>query len=323
MSAVENCEPLAKRQRTEDASLSSATRHDTHWYRDGSIVLHVEDMLFRVHQTTLEKFSEVFRDLFAVPQPEGEEQVDGCPVVRLQADKSLHWEHLLDAIYDPLHFFTLESQNRNDKIARLSSILRLATKYRIVVFRQKCITMFSKHFPTADVFACNLHDLPSIPQAADVLQLGRTTNALTLLPFAFLRLALIPNKEILYYLQIAKEDKLALYRGLLELLTARNKDVYPFVFAFTPTDGCRASPSCTIRGFGDLPASVDNIHFFALKAEFAFMQTVLCESCYESIGSTFLAGRQKTWERLPEIFDLGKDWDELRRIQNYDSELPP
>ena len=51
----------AKRARTDDAEnqaaydASQATRHNTHWYRDGSIVLHVENVLFRVHQTVRPK----------------------------------------------------------------------------------------------------------------------------------------------------------------------------------------------------------------------------------------------------------------------------
>ena len=51
---------------------------------------------------TLERVSEAFKDLFAVPQPEDEALLDGCPVVRLEGDSGQDWTSLLDAIYDSL-----------------------------------------------------------------------------------------------------------------------------------------------------------------------------------------------------------------------------
>ena len=51
----------AKRARIDDAENqapyddSQATRHNTHWYRDGSIVLRVDNVLFRVHKTVRRK----------------------------------------------------------------------------------------------------------------------------------------------------------------------------------------------------------------------------------------------------------------------------
>ena len=58
VSTMSTPEPFAranKRQRTEDPpDLSAAKRHDKHWCRDGSVVLHVDDTLFRVHQSVCE-----------------------------------------------------------------------------------------------------------------------------------------------------------------------------------------------------------------------------------------------------------------------------
>ncbi|KAL1704688.1 hypothetical protein EV121DRAFT_259350, partial [Schizophyllum commune] len=62
---------------------TTAERHDQYWLHDGPVVLHIEDTLFRVHQSTLARVSETFRDLFSMPQPEHEARLDGCPVVRL------------------------------------------------------------------------------------------------------------------------------------------------------------------------------------------------------------------------------------------------
>lgn len=79
-----------------------ATQHPDFWFRDGSIVLCVDKTLFRVHQTILGKHSEVFGDMFSLPQPTGEEEetVEGCRVVMLHDSKE-DFVDLLSAIYDP------------------------------------------------------------------------------------------------------------------------------------------------------------------------------------------------------------------------------
>jgi hypothetical protein len=84
------------------------TRHTEFWLHDGSIVLCVQGTLFRVHQTILANHSEVFADLFRLPQPpEGEEskmdgvqKIEGCHVVHLQDDVD-DFVDLLKAIYYP------------------------------------------------------------------------------------------------------------------------------------------------------------------------------------------------------------------------------
>ena len=81
---------------------SVPTRHPNFWLYDGSIVLSVESCLFRVHQTILANHSEIFSDLFTVPQPEeeAEEMIEGCRIVHLSDDEN-DFVDLLNAIYRP------------------------------------------------------------------------------------------------------------------------------------------------------------------------------------------------------------------------------
>jgi BTB/POZ domain len=106
--------PATSAERTSGSDHSSVepTRHTEFWLHDGSIVLSVQETLFRVHQTILANHSEVFADLFRLPQPtedaekgemkEGSEmqKIDGCHVVHLQDDAD-DFVDLLKAIYYP------------------------------------------------------------------------------------------------------------------------------------------------------------------------------------------------------------------------------
>lgn len=73
------------------------------WYTDGSVVLVAERTAFRVHCTILAAYSEIFKDMFGIPQPStsdpSTETYEGHQVVRLQ-DAVADVKHFLKAIYD-------------------------------------------------------------------------------------------------------------------------------------------------------------------------------------------------------------------------------
>lgn len=83
-------------------SLKLANKHDKFWLYDGSIVLWIEDTLFRVHQTVLSNNSEIFSTLFSLPQSEDSipDSIEGCPVVQLH-DRAEDFSGFLSALYYP------------------------------------------------------------------------------------------------------------------------------------------------------------------------------------------------------------------------------
>ncbi|KAG6864195.1 hypothetical protein C0991_011627 [Blastosporella zonata] len=148
------------------------------WLHDGSIVLSVEGTLFRVHQTILTHHSEVFADLFLLPQPansgakhdrhnsssredsgtdtgeeggqagDANETIEGCRVVVLSDDSAADFEDLLGAIYHPSHFDALPPVcDLDDLLSFISGILRLSTKYLIPALRKRCIALLGERFP--------------------------------------------------------------------------------------------------------------------------------------------------------------------------------
>jgi hypothetical protein len=85
-----------------DAGLSpQVTRHPDLWFRDGSVVLHAGDILFRVHISQLSRHSLFFRDMFSLPQPEETvfNENSECPVLPL-SDSPVDVANLLKALYD-------------------------------------------------------------------------------------------------------------------------------------------------------------------------------------------------------------------------------
>jgi hypothetical protein len=78
------------------------SRHSEFWFTDGSVVVIVGTVAFRIHKSILSKQSDVFSDLFMVPQPkDGTETMDGCPVVHLP-DALADFIDVMKALYHPL-----------------------------------------------------------------------------------------------------------------------------------------------------------------------------------------------------------------------------
>ncbi|PCH44082.1 hypothetical protein WOLCODRAFT_77004 [Wolfiporia cocos MD-104 SS10] len=122
--------------------LGELTRTDF-WFADGNIVLVAQHAAFKVHRGQLERHSEVFRDLFSIPQPEKEDKIDGCPWVELH-DSPSDVLHLLSALYDGLYFAKSSAAN----FCAISGVLRLSTKYMIEHLRQCCLLRLRHDWPS-------------------------------------------------------------------------------------------------------------------------------------------------------------------------------
>lgn len=69
------------------------------WFEDGTVVLRVENTLYRVYRGLLASRSTVFHDTFSIPQPaEEREEIDGCPVLQLH-DKEEDFTWFLKAFH--------------------------------------------------------------------------------------------------------------------------------------------------------------------------------------------------------------------------------
>lgn len=93
-----------KRARVESESSENGCdiveRHPDLWFDDGSIIFKAENMMFKVHRSLLSSYSTFFADMFSVPQPAGQDTIEGCVVVEVP-DNVADFTYLLRAIYDP------------------------------------------------------------------------------------------------------------------------------------------------------------------------------------------------------------------------------
>lgn len=84
---------------------ASRKRDEEFWYEDGSIILVARDVEFRVFKGILAEHSPVFRDMFSLPQPQGDASSSTgtsrdvehpCPIVHL-SDSPEDLRHVLRA----------------------------------------------------------------------------------------------------------------------------------------------------------------------------------------------------------------------------------
>jgi len=153
-------------------------RHEDLWFDDGNIVIIAENIGFRVYRGILSKKSELFKDLFTLPQPEGSEAIDGCPVVRLQ-DSAADWGRFLSALFDGARMW---KNNKYNCWSLTRSIIDISNKYQIDDLRDEAAERLRERFPDqiedwdklydtdADMLG-KLSDVISMANAARLLEL--------------------------------------------------------------------------------------------------------------------------------------------------------
>ncbi|KAG6884922.1 hypothetical protein C0993_007241 [Termitomyces sp. T159_Od127] len=310
------------------------------WFSDGSIVLVIEDVAFCVHKSILGKHSKVFSDLFMVPQPQnGVEKIGDIPVVHL-ADDLGDFTDVLRALYEPLSvqfsqtfqselLTILDVSSYFDKLSHdadlpaimqfVSGILRISTKYDIVVLRDKCISILRRIFPSS-LSDCDIllsskysYNASSIVRA---IPLAREANIPEILPWAFYVSTSIPNDTLLNDTVLSWQDKALCLVGKEKLWELQKSLTHRFLFESTRNPACQLL--CQVRHpqlmswhrMEELRAMAHPLEPFCDWNSFK-----VCPRCMEYAKLQHKNGREKVWEDLPSIFHLGK-WNDLVAEQN-------
>ncbi|PIL33285.1 hypothetical protein GSI_04735 [Ganoderma sinense ZZ0214-1] len=195
-------EPSRKRARVEGEESGSDANHlpasglkhdDEVWLSDGNVVVVAADnVAFRVHKSTLERKSEIFRDIFSLPDADASttDAIEGCPVVHI-SDSSNDIRPLFLVLCCGKNYYYDGDALLAVPFAVLASLIRMAHKYAIQDILDHALSRLKRYYPS-DLAAW--HDSASRARyvttrpehAPEVVALARLTNTPSLLPSALL-----------------------------------------------------------------------------------------------------------------------------------------
>ncbi|KAJ6497669.1 hypothetical protein C8R45DRAFT_983792 [Mycena sanguinolenta] len=312
--------PPAKRKRTEN----TITRSEI-WYKDGSVVLQAENTQFRVYWGILTQHSPFFRDLESLPQPPDQPTVDGCSIIELQ-DSSEDVKYLLKALYDP-HFLSQTTL----PLAAVGALIRLGRKYDFhTLFETAKARITFENPATLEEYDALIDGERGYQPTRiaycggfvfDLLALVRENNILSALPVAYYRASKYHNSGMLVdglisndgeIVSLAPLDLRLCLTGRERLLCQQYKQEYAMGFFLeskvprcsTPAE-CGANRKHVFEGCMD-----ENLVDFLYHLKDGW-RSFFCAACYKNASEANTAGRKKSWEDLPAIFDLPA-WDQLK-----------
>ncbi|KAI0692542.1 hypothetical protein BC835DRAFT_1416469 [Cytidiella melzeri] len=146
---VKTHESTSENDEPHQEDRSSWERHPDYYFDDGNLVILAENCLFRVHRTVLSLHSDVFRDLLAVLQPEEDEKMDGCPLLRIEDSVSL-MELMFDTVYKGATSKFVNSCAGLTSI-HLHLMLKVGNKYNIHHLRDEAIRRLKCMFPSVSL----------------------------------------------------------------------------------------------------------------------------------------------------------------------------
>jgi hypothetical protein len=208
-------------------------------------------------------------------------------------------------------------------LAMVAAFLRLGTKYEISELRTEAIRRLSNDYPhdfaIFDRGRTRSTQLINECKAADVVNLAREMNILSILPAAFYRCCeSYTTGEILggrrrqdgsmAIMSIHDQRICLLGRDKLAQLQANET----FVWLMTDEDdiycngsSCEDDRKTLVRDLLILSKPCLALHRWRPSWE-----RQLCNSCLEKFKDKFAAGRKRIWTILPSMFDL-PSWEEL------------
>ncbi|EIW79922.1 hypothetical protein CONPUDRAFT_145017 [Coniophora puteana RWD-64-598 SS2] len=300
------------------------TKRSTPWYDDGNIVLVSANSsaLFRVHRGILCSYSTIFKDMFTASH-EGEEVIDGCPVVHMH-DTEDDLKHVLMAMYSRSYF---PSGAKSAPVTVIAAFLRLGKKYEISDLYDEAQAHLEIDLPdnfeayvTSQSSPWKITSVPNTSHdvAIAVANIVREAGLLSMLPaalhmcmdcctmeeiFAGLR---DENGNVGRTLSLENQQACALAIQPYHELTGQT-----FAFVQTSLSTCTSRTTCQRAKQAFLAEN-----FFPspkltplADCDEEFLEA-LCPACATDARSLHRDSRKEAWRRLPGIFGL-PDWTEL------------
>ncbi|KIM44191.1 hypothetical protein M413DRAFT_443222 [Hebeloma cylindrosporum] len=318
--------PPLKRQRTDDAQEDAETQplqRSRFWFDDGNVILQAENTQFRVHRSVLSLHSNVFKDMFSVPQPTDPTTMsiaDGCPVITL-SDKASDLEYVLSVFYENIRAQGMLGLMPVDLVV---AIIRLGKKYEIDYLCDEGLKRLRVEFPnTLEKWDTSCHDYSQIKfdgqwEISKVLQLCCELSIPSCLPTAYLlfvtrcELESIMNmfggstvdRQIIVQSVRGRDKLIRAYHEVLQGWT-EEKLLYP-------SQHCSSILLCSrekvLACRSCLSIEDGNMRPLDPWDETDFD---LCKPCLDSLRVAYEKAREKFWADLPSFFGL-LPWEKLK-----------
>ncbi|EAU85853.1 hypothetical protein CC1G_05070 [Coprinopsis cinerea okayama7 len=346
----------AKRKRGESTTAEALTattsepasvniqRSQQVWYDDGNVILQVENRQFRVHKSILSKHSPVLRDMFSMPQPDGQLKED-CPVVVLEHDLAKEWEQVLALIYDG---FREVKYGVKLWFSEIRSILSLNHKYDLPSLREEALSRLKLEYPLGPGFEeenavkefgerDKSMELDNHTSMWDVVNMATKYRLERWLPAIYLQALMQRDDDealttLIFDGTVAKDGTTttqlepAIQRLLLKARDRFRKVMKDEVFNYLsnerviPGNACPQPKRCALAQAGLLRETWGQGP--TVSSVFALSEPdvgKLCPACSKAAKCTFWKARVELVKKLPAMFDLPL-WEQLKEYEGQVAE---
>lgn len=283
------------------------------WFDDGSVVIQAEKTQFRVHRSMLSRHSSVFRDMFSVPQPPGEQElvIEGCSVVHV-SESSQDWEDLLTLMYDNLRVY----QSADPMPIRLIAVMLRLGKKNLCDWDLISDQPFSKIEQSGEL------------ALLDIIILGREAGLQSILPLAyylfFSNLNVMDPMEQVYATYeteygttatVPQDVQKILVLGREKLLRGTMCNTYGWLAddKCIPDASCKRPMLCAaarLKLLIEVCIPIPDINHALARWDGVQHATDLCVTCAKEAERRYRIGRDLFWSELPSCFGLPR-WEDL------------
>ncbi|KAJ7062508.1 hypothetical protein C8F01DRAFT_1023564 [Mycena amicta] len=308
------------------SGIAPDSRVEELWFKDGTLVIKAEHLLFRVYGGLLAKVSPIFESMLEFPHPEEEATIEGCPVVELH-DTAQDAKCFLQALFD-YRFFLPPPERTDWRI--VCGVMRLSKKYDVEELSVRAL----KHLSTA--FVMDLDQYPGIPTfdldpmgLTHLVRLGRELSLHWFLPAAFYQLcSAAPIGDIVSgvtegteHVELSLNDKVLCAREHVNMRLEAGSKICDFLWDPTTVPGCSRPKRCAESRIS-LRRQVEswriNGTFPLTLWECAdWSRLSVCGACLGALKLTHSEALREFWRSLPTRFSL-EGWGALKRERMED-----
>ncbi|KAL6301485.1 hypothetical protein BKA93DRAFT_738642 [Sparassis latifolia] len=292
---------------------SEFEKDEEFWFEDGNTVLISRDVGFRIHRGIVSRHSEVFRDLFTLPQPTNAEKVHDCPVVSL-SDSPMELRILLRAIYNG---------QRYAEFWEVATVVRLSQKYLMeelyedgLACLKTCLTddfnVWDRISRADDCSSPVMHF--DFEDAIAAVNLARLTHTDSMLPIVLYLCCQLDSEALVRGIvrpdgiveQLSPED-LMRYIDAAVSLSARNTSRH-LLLDVSPDCACRSIcfprlQQIIIRLF-NTPDVLESCDVLSSADSTIDSFDGLCTECISCLKTEDLERRLRCWDELPSLMDV-------------------